>query len=97
VDPQLMPSSSPVMCDCSECYIEHKSAAPSSSQSEITRTQLNPQVPLHRRIAKPFHEQRSFVPDEYEVEYMIRERRGRYLSARDGLNTHTRKYPRQGR
>lgn len=98
VEPELLPSSPPAMCDCNECYKEQKSAAPSSSQSEIARTHLNPQVPPHRRIAKPFHDQRSFVPDEYdEVEYTIRERRGRYLSSRDESSTHPRKYPRQGR
>ncbi|KQK16423.1 nucleolin [Brachypodium distachyon] len=96
-DPQSMPSSPPVMCDCSECYKEQKAAAPPSSQSAVTRTHSNPQVPPHRRIAKPYHDQRSFVPDEYEVEYTIRERRGRYLSARDGHSTHPRKYSRQGR
>ena len=93
VEQELLPSS-PAMCNCSECYKGQKSAAaPSSSQSEIT-SHSNPQVAApHRRIAKPFHDQRSFVPDEYdEVEYTVRERRGRYLSARDG-----RKYSRQGR
>ncbi|KAL6639412.1 hypothetical protein ACP70R_023142 [Stipagrostis hirtigluma subsp. patula] len=96
-DRSLMPSSSSVMCDCRECYIEQES---SPSSSEHVRGRSNLQVPLHRRLAKSSREHRSFVPDEhsaYEVEYTVRESRGRYLSSRDPLSTHSRKHHRPAR
>ncbi|XP_062187246.1 uncharacterized protein LOC133890742 isoform X2 [Phragmites australis] len=94
---KVMPSSSSVMCDCSECCIEQE---PTPSSSEHARTRSNPQAPLHHRLVKPSHEHRRLVPDEhsaYEVMYTVRESRGRYLSSGDPLSSHSRKHHRPAR
>jgi RNA recognition motif-containing protein len=96
-DRPLAPSSSAVMCDCRDCYIEQES---SPSSTERVRTRSNLQAPLHRRIVKPSHEHQAFVPDEhsaFEVEYMVRESRRRYSSSRDAPSSHSRKHRRPAR
>ncbi|CAN6166019.1 unnamed protein product [Urochloa humidicola] len=91
---QLKPKSSPVMCDCDDCYNEQESTP---SPSDHARTRSN----HHRRSVKSSREHRSrLAPDEdsaFEVEYTVRESRSRYLSSRDAPSTHSRKHRRPAR
>ncbi|CAN6166018.1 unnamed protein product [Urochloa humidicola] len=90
---QLKPKSSPVMCDCDDCYNEQESTP---SPSDHARTRSN----HHRRSVKSSREHRRLAPDEdsaFEVEYTVRESRSRYLSSRDAPSTHSRKHRRPAR
>ncbi|GJN36438.1 hypothetical protein PR202_gb25342 [Eleusine coracana subsp. coracana] len=98
-DCPLVPSSSAIVCDCRDCYLEQESS-PSSSERVRTRSSL--QAPLHHAIVKPSHEHRRSVPDEhstFEVDYTVRgrESRGRYSSSRHALSSHSRKHHRPAR
>ncbi|CAN6197669.1 unnamed protein product [Urochloa humidicola] len=87
---KLKPKSSPVVCDCDDCYNEQESTP---SPSDHARTRSN----HHRRSVKSSREHRRFAPDEdsaFEVEYTVRESRSRYLSSRDAPSTHSRKHHR---
>uniref|UniRef100_A0A0A9D7S9 RRM domain-containing protein n=1 Tax=Arundo donax TaxID=35708 RepID=A0A0A9D7S9_ARUDO len=95
-DHDLTPSTSQVVSHCEDsCYKEQE---PTPSSTEHARTRSNLQAPPHRWLAKREHQR--LVPDEhstFEVEYTVRESRGRYLSSRDLLSSHSRKHHRPAR